>query len=250
MKSLRATHLDWLMLGFMQWGAAFMMSRWPETASPWTACLLVFGGWTDASPPPFAASASMHMCSAARGGSGRPRASQGSGPRRFSPHGAGCSSRCSPPSGGEGRRHKARWRVDPSSSLAYIRKREDEATTSPPGDDSALRRRLSGGLRRRGEGGGCPTSNAERRRGPAGGGTTRRLCRPDPSAATPCALTLRALRLRLGPLGWALHGHHLAAASATATHGAGEVPGRWQARVLLPCQHLGEGAHPRRRQAA
>ncbi len=50
MKSLLATHLDWLMLGFMQWGAAFMMSKWPETASQSTAWLLVFGGWTNASP--------------------------------------------------------------------------------------------------------------------------------------------------------------------------------------------------------
>ncbi|WP_434345755.1 hypothetical protein ACN6A1_27970 [Myxococcus virescens] len=50
MKLLLATHLDWLMLGFMQWGTAFMMSRWPETASPWTAWLLVFGGWANASP--------------------------------------------------------------------------------------------------------------------------------------------------------------------------------------------------------
>ncbi|WP_228565167.1 hypothetical protein [Myxococcus sp. AB036A] len=50
MKSLLATHLDWLMLSFMQQGAAFMMSRWPETASPWTAWLLAFGGWTNVSP--------------------------------------------------------------------------------------------------------------------------------------------------------------------------------------------------------
>jgi hypothetical protein len=50
MKSLLATHLDWYMLAFMQWGAAFIMSRWPHTASLWVAWLLVFGGWTNALP--------------------------------------------------------------------------------------------------------------------------------------------------------------------------------------------------------
>jgi hypothetical protein len=50
MKSLLATHLDWYMLAFMQWGAAFIMSRWPSTAAPWLALLLIFGGWTNALP--------------------------------------------------------------------------------------------------------------------------------------------------------------------------------------------------------
>ena len=50
MRSLLATHLDWLMLAFMQWGAAFIMSRWPHTQAPWIAAPLIFGGWTNALP--------------------------------------------------------------------------------------------------------------------------------------------------------------------------------------------------------
>jgi hypothetical protein len=50
LKSLRSTHLDWLMLAFMQWGAAFVMSRFPHAATPLIAVLLVFGGWTNALP--------------------------------------------------------------------------------------------------------------------------------------------------------------------------------------------------------
>lgn len=50
MKSLLATHLDWYMLAFMQWGAAFIMDRWSHTAEPWIAALLIFGGWTNAIP--------------------------------------------------------------------------------------------------------------------------------------------------------------------------------------------------------
>ncbi len=50
MKSLLATHMDWYMLAFMQWGAAFIMWHWPVTASVPVAWLLVFGGWTNALP--------------------------------------------------------------------------------------------------------------------------------------------------------------------------------------------------------
>lgn len=50
MKSLLATHMDWYMLAFMQWGAAFIMWRWSSTASELVAWLLVFGGWTNALP--------------------------------------------------------------------------------------------------------------------------------------------------------------------------------------------------------
>jgi len=50
MKSLLATHMDWYMLAFMQFGAAFIMDRWPSTASLELAILLVFGGWTNALP--------------------------------------------------------------------------------------------------------------------------------------------------------------------------------------------------------
>lgn len=50
MKSLLATHMDWYMLAFMQWGAAFIMWHWSSTASLPIAALLVFGGWTNALP--------------------------------------------------------------------------------------------------------------------------------------------------------------------------------------------------------
>jgi hypothetical protein len=44
-KALLSTHLDWLMLAFMQFGAAFVFVHWPETKSHTVALLLVFGGW-------------------------------------------------------------------------------------------------------------------------------------------------------------------------------------------------------------
>ncbi len=50
MKSLLATHMDWYMLAFMQWGAAFIMWRWQATSSLHVAILLAFGGWTNALP--------------------------------------------------------------------------------------------------------------------------------------------------------------------------------------------------------
>ncbi|AKT41185.1 hypothetical protein [Chondromyces crocatus] len=50
MKSLLAAHLDWLMLAFMQWGAAFAMNTWSSTRSLAVALLLVFGGWTNPTP--------------------------------------------------------------------------------------------------------------------------------------------------------------------------------------------------------
>lgn len=50
MKALLATHLDWYMLAFMQWGAAFMMMNWPVVREPWLAVLLMFGGWVNALP--------------------------------------------------------------------------------------------------------------------------------------------------------------------------------------------------------
>jgi len=49
-RALLATHLDWLMLAFMQFGASFIFSRWPATASPATAWMLVFGGWVNPLP--------------------------------------------------------------------------------------------------------------------------------------------------------------------------------------------------------
>lgn len=50
MKSLLATHMDWYMLAFMQWGAAFMMDRWDSARDTQLALLLMFGGWTNALP--------------------------------------------------------------------------------------------------------------------------------------------------------------------------------------------------------
>jgi hypothetical protein len=49
-KALLSTHLDWLMLAFMQWGAAFCMAQFPHCRSSLAAQLLVFGGWTNALP--------------------------------------------------------------------------------------------------------------------------------------------------------------------------------------------------------
>jgi hypothetical protein len=47
MRALLATHLDWLMLAFMQGVAAFIFVHWPETKSRNVAIALVFGGWTN-----------------------------------------------------------------------------------------------------------------------------------------------------------------------------------------------------------
>ena len=49
-KALLATHLDWLMLAFMQLGAAFVFTQWPVTATRGVACALVFGGWVNPLP--------------------------------------------------------------------------------------------------------------------------------------------------------------------------------------------------------
>lgn len=47
---LRSTHLDWLMLAFMQYGAAFALMHLSITKPGLIAGLLVFGGWMNASP--------------------------------------------------------------------------------------------------------------------------------------------------------------------------------------------------------
>jgi hypothetical protein len=49
-KALLAAHLDWLMLAFMQLGAAFVFTRWPVTARIEVAWMLVFGGWANPLP--------------------------------------------------------------------------------------------------------------------------------------------------------------------------------------------------------
>ena len=51
-KGVTSTHLDWLMLAFMQTTAAFLLDRWPIPSDvAWTAAwLLVFGGWINAVP--------------------------------------------------------------------------------------------------------------------------------------------------------------------------------------------------------
>lgn len=48
--ALRAAHLDWLMLAFMQAAAAFLLSRDPLPAADWIARLLIFGGWVNPIP--------------------------------------------------------------------------------------------------------------------------------------------------------------------------------------------------------
>jgi hypothetical protein len=50
LRSMLAAHLDWIMLAFMQWGASYIMSTWPHSASMPCAWLLVFGGWTNPTP--------------------------------------------------------------------------------------------------------------------------------------------------------------------------------------------------------
>lgn len=50
MKALLSTHLDWLMLAFMQWGATLVMTQWPESKLLWVAWLLVIGGWANVAP--------------------------------------------------------------------------------------------------------------------------------------------------------------------------------------------------------
>jgi len=47
---IRATHLDWLMLGLMQYGIAFGLSYLPLPNARIIAYLLVFGGWMNAFP--------------------------------------------------------------------------------------------------------------------------------------------------------------------------------------------------------
>ncbi len=49
-KALLAAHLDWIMLAFMQLGAAFVLGRWPLPAHALIAWLLVFGGWVNPVP--------------------------------------------------------------------------------------------------------------------------------------------------------------------------------------------------------
>jgi hypothetical protein len=50
MKSLLAAHIDWIMLAFMQFAAAFIMRGWAATTSLTVACLLVAGGWVNPIP--------------------------------------------------------------------------------------------------------------------------------------------------------------------------------------------------------
>ncbi len=47
---LRSTHLDWLMLAFMQYGAAFALMHLPVTKPGIVSALLVCGGWMNATP--------------------------------------------------------------------------------------------------------------------------------------------------------------------------------------------------------
>jgi len=47
---IRSTHLDWLMLGLMQYGIAFALYSFPVPQSKTIAVLTVFGGWMNAFP--------------------------------------------------------------------------------------------------------------------------------------------------------------------------------------------------------
>jgi hypothetical protein len=49
-KDAVAAHIDWLMLGMMQFGAAFGMSRFPTPYAAAIVALLIFGGWVNATP--------------------------------------------------------------------------------------------------------------------------------------------------------------------------------------------------------
>jgi hypothetical protein len=46
-RSLLAAHLDLIMLAFMEFGAAFVLSRWALRAAHLLAWLLIFGGLTN-----------------------------------------------------------------------------------------------------------------------------------------------------------------------------------------------------------
>ncbi len=47
---LRSTHIDLLMLAFMQYGAVFALMHLPVSKPGLVSCLLVFGGWMNATP--------------------------------------------------------------------------------------------------------------------------------------------------------------------------------------------------------
>jgi hypothetical protein len=49
-KALGSAHLDWLMLAFMEFGAAFVVARWPVASAGTAAWLLVYGGWMNPVP--------------------------------------------------------------------------------------------------------------------------------------------------------------------------------------------------------
>src|SRR5262245_14505506 len=47
---LRSTHIDWLLLALMQFGIAFALVQKPVSSQRLVACLVVFGGWMNATP--------------------------------------------------------------------------------------------------------------------------------------------------------------------------------------------------------
>ena len=49
-RDLMSTHLDWFMLAFMQYGAAFGLSVMPIPKAWLVSILLIFGGWMNAVP--------------------------------------------------------------------------------------------------------------------------------------------------------------------------------------------------------
>jgi hypothetical protein len=50
LSDVRSTHIDWLLLAFLQFGIALALSVWPVTRSGIIAILLVFSGWMNAVP--------------------------------------------------------------------------------------------------------------------------------------------------------------------------------------------------------
>jgi hypothetical protein len=51
-RDFTAAHLDWIMLGFMQFGASYAMTRHAFAHAEWIAIALIIGGWIN--PVPYA----------------------------------------------------------------------------------------------------------------------------------------------------------------------------------------------------
>jgi len=47
---LRSTHIDWLMLAFLQFAVAFGLSQMEPSYEGWVVSLVIFGSWMNATP--------------------------------------------------------------------------------------------------------------------------------------------------------------------------------------------------------